>query len=267
MAEQNATTEARGRSAGLSFGKLAPLILIAATALLVVGMGWHHALSLEALARRRAELDLLIDRHFAAALAGYVGLYVAAVALSVPGAVVLTIAGGILFGWFLGALAAALGATIGAIILFLVARGALSAYVARKLGPRLARLAEGFKADAFNYLLFLRLVPVFPFWLVNLAPALLGVSLRTFAAATAIGILPGAFAFAFVGAGLDSVIRAQEAAYQACLAAARPDCRLTFELQAAVTPQLLIALSALGLLALLPVLVRRWRTARATKSV
>jgi uncharacterized membrane protein YdjX (TVP38/TMEM64 family) len=120
-------------------------------------------------------------------------------------------------------------------------------------------LAEGFRADAFSYLLFLRLVPIFPFWLVNLVPALAGVRLPVFAAATAIGILPGTFAFAFVGAGLTSVITAQGTAYRACLAAGRSDCRLDFDLKAAVTPELLIALAALGVLALIPVVVKRLR--------
>jgi len=106
-------------------------------------------------------------------------------------------------------------------------------------------------------------VPIFPFWLVNLVPALCGVPLATFVAATALGIIPVTFAFAFVGAGLDSVIAAQQAAYQSCLAAARPDCRLEFHMKAALTPELLGALVALGVLALIPVVVKRLR-ARAT---
>src|SRR5262249_35752035 len=108
-------------------------------------------------------------------------------------------------------------------------------------------------------LLFLRLVPIFPFWLVNLVPALCGVPLATFVAATALGIIPVTFAFAFVGAGLDSVIAAQQAAYQSCLAAGGPDCRLEFHMKAALTPELLGAFVALGVLALIPVGVERLR--------
>ena len=88
-----------------------------------------------------------------------------------------------------------------------------------------ARLAEGFREDAFSYLLFLRLVPAFPFFLVNLVPALAGVGLAPFVAATALGIIPATFTFAFVGAGLDSVIAAQGAAYNACIAAGHAGCR------------------------------------------
>ena len=150
------------------------------------------------------------------------------VALSVPVGFYLTVIGGILFGAVLGGLAALVGATIGAICIFLIARSAMGEHLVRRAGPLAEKLAQGFRADAFSYLLFLRLVPIFPFWLVNLVPALCGVSVATFAAATALGIIPATFAFAFVGAGLDSVIAAQQAAYRACVAAGRTDCRLEF---------------------------------------
>jgi uncharacterized membrane protein YdjX (TVP38/TMEM64 family) len=114
----------------------------------------------------------------------------------------------------------------------------------------------GFREDAFCYLLFLRLVPV-PFWLVNLAPAMLGVRLPTFVAATAIGILPATVAFAMFGAGLGSVVAAQEAQYGACVAAQRTDCAVHFDLSDVLTPTLVAALVALGLLALVPVVARR----------
>jgi uncharacterized membrane protein YdjX (TVP38/TMEM64 family) len=123
----------------------------------------------------------------------------------------------------------------------------------------MAKLAHGFQADAFNYLLFLRLVPAFPFFLVNLAPAFLGVRTRTFIVTTFLGILPGTFAYAFFGAGLDSAFGAQESAYRACLAAGAQPCELAFDARAALTPQLLLAFAALGVLALLPVALRRWR--------
>lgn len=256
-ASNNARADGR-----LSLGKVLPLVVIVAAAVVVFVMGWHRELSLEALASHRAALDSFIRSHFTLALLAYVVIYILAAALSVPGGLFLTVTGGILFGWLIGGLAAAVGATIGATILFLVARGALRDFVLRKAGPRVQKLAAGFQADALNYLLFLRLVPAFPFWLVNIAAAILGVSLGTFVLATSIGILPATFAFAFVGSGLDSVLAAQEQAYQACLAAARPDCRLGFNLKAAVTPQILLALTFLGVLALLPVIVKRWRSRR-----
>lgn len=237
-----------------------PLAAILVAAALVFGMGWHRYLSFETLVRHRSALELFVNAHFLMALAAFVGAYIAAVALSIPGAVLLTISGGILFGWLVGGLAVLVGATAGATLIFLIARTAFGEFFVRRAGPRLKRIVAGFRADAFSYLLFLRLVPLFPFFLVNLAPALAGIPLGTFVAATALGIIPATFVFTAVGAGLDSAVRAQEAIYGACLAASRADCRLDFHLGAVATPQLIAALTGLGLLALVPVLVKRFYT-------
>ena len=215
---------------GLAFRRLLPVVLLGGFAVLVLAMGWHRELSLETLVRHRAALEAFVSEHFVAALAAFIGLYIAVVALSVPGAVYLTISSGILFGALVGGLASIIGATIGATALFLVARTALGGLLARRAGPLAERIAAGFREDAFSYLLFLRLVPVFPFFLVNLVPALCGVALLPFVAATALGIIPATFAFAFVGAGLSSVLLAHQASYESCLAAGRPDCRLGFDL-------------------------------------
>ena len=239
--------------------RLVPLIVVVAASAVVFAMGWHRQLSFESLVRHHEALRAFIAAHEVSAIAAYVALYIAAAALSIPVGVYLTLAGGILFGAVLGGTASVVGATIGAICIFLIAKSAIGDYLLRRAGPLAQKLARGFRADAFSYLLFLRLVPIFPFWIVNLVPALVGVKLRTFAAATALGIIPATFVFAFVGAGLDSVIAAQQAAYQSCLAAARPDCRLAFHIDTALTPELLVALAGLGVLALVPVLVRRLR--------
>jgi uncharacterized membrane protein YdjX (TVP38/TMEM64 family) len=239
--------------------RLAPVAIVVLVMAVVFAMGWHRYLSLETLVRHRAAIDGFVAARYGLAIASFVAIYVAAVALSIPGAVILTITGGVLFGWLIGALAAIVGATTGATIVFLIARGACGEAILRRAGPLAEKLAQGFRADAFHYLLFLRLVPVFPFWLVNLAPAVVGVRVGTFVLATALGIIPGTFAFALVGMGLDSVIAAQEAAYRACLAAGRPECRLDFSMTALVTPQLLVALAALGVVALIPVALRKWR--------
>ena len=243
-----------------------PLALVAALAALVVAMGWHRELSLETLVRHRAALDAFVATSRPAAIAAFIVLYVAVVALSIPGALYLTISGGILFGIVLGALASIVGSTVGATALFLIARTAFGEHLARRAGPLAERLADGFRKDAFSYLLLLRLVPVFPFFLVNLVPALAGVRLAPFVAATALGIIPATFAFAFLGAGLDSVIAAQEVAYKACVASGRADCLLAFDPWVAVTPELVAALVALGLVALIPFIVRRVRTRRIAAS-
>jgi uncharacterized membrane protein YdjX (TVP38/TMEM64 family) len=256
-ADHDLAASTRARSPGVR--RFLPLFVIVLLTIVVYAMGWHRELSLETLVRHRTVIDQFVAEHRLAAIAVFVAIYIAVVALSVPGAIFLTISGGFLFGAAVGALASIIGATIGATCIFLIAKSAFGEFLVRRAGPLAAKLAEGFRADAFSYLLFLRLVPLFPFFLVNLAPALTGVKLRTFVAATALGIVPGAFAFAFFGAGLDSVIAAQEAAYRACLAAGRQGCRLDFDLHAAFTPQLLAALVALGVVALIPVVVKRVR--------
>jgi uncharacterized membrane protein YdjX (TVP38/TMEM64 family) len=241
----------------LPFRRLLPFAVIIALAAVVWLSGLHRYVTLETLVHHRARIDDFITAHYVVAMVGYVGLYIVFVALSLPCALFLSVTGGFLFGTFAGGLAVLVGATAGATILFLTARGA-GEYVVRCGGPRLQKIAAGFCADAFSYLLFLRLVPLFPFFLVNLAAALVGVRLLTFVLATALGMIPATFIFASLGAGLDSVIAAQEAAYQTCLASGRGDCRLDFDPGTALTPQLLAALAALGLLALVPVVVRRF---------
>ncbi len=243
------------------------LALVAVVAVLAIATYYvlgRDGLSLEALLRHREVIDAFVTQHRLLAVLAYVGVYIAVVALSVPGAAFLTLCGGFLFGLLVGASAAVVGATIGATLIFLVARTALGEPMLRRAGPRAVKLAQGFRDDAFSYLLFLRLVPAFPFFLVNLVPAFAGVRLLPFVTATALGVIPGSVAYAFAGTGLDSVIAAQKSAYDACLAAARADCQLAFDAKDILTPQLLGALVALGLLALAPVVLRRLRAPART---
>jgi uncharacterized membrane protein YdjX (TVP38/TMEM64 family) len=242
------------------------LVLIAATAF-VFAMGWHRYLTIEALAENREALRAYIGANMLQSLAIFIAVYAAAVALSLPGGAVLTLAGGLLFGWLLGGIASIFGATIGASIVFLIARSALGDLLAARAGPFLSRFREGFQEDAFSYLLFLRLVPIFPFWLVNLAPSLLGVSFGTYVATTFLGIIPGTFAFALAGNGLDSVIEAQQAQHQSCLAkmgaGGQESCPYALDPGALLTPELIAGLVALGLVALVPVAVKWFRRPRA----
>jgi uncharacterized membrane protein YdjX (TVP38/TMEM64 family) len=245
--------------------RLLPLIavvLLAGIAYVFIGRG---GLSLEALVGNRAAINAFVTEHRVLAVLAYIGLYITTVALSVPGATFLTVAGGFLFGLVVGASASVIGATTGATLIFLVARTALGEQLLRRAGPRAIKLAEGFRNDAFSYLLFLRLVPAFPFFLVNLVPAFAGVRLGPFMAATALGIIPAAVVYTFAGTGLDSVITAEMKSYSDCVAAGQTDCHLTFEASNILTPQLIGALCALGVLALVPVVVKKWRArSRAT---
>lgn len=234
-----------------------PLALALLGASAVFASGAHRYLSLDSLIDNRERLQAFVDTHRWKALVVYVAVYVTAVALSIPGAVFLTILGGFLFGWLVGGLVAALSATLGAVAIFLIARTSVGDALLRRAGPRLQRLARGFQEDAFSYLLFLRFLPIVPFWMTNLAPALFGVRLKTFYLATQIGLLPGTFAFAVAGSGLDSIIEVQQAARDACLAAGGAPCSLDLHPKHLLTPEIIAAFVALGILALAPILVRR----------
>ena len=259
-AETRPDAEVMDRSHG--FRRLLPLIIVAAAVAVVFASGLYRQLSFEQLVRHHAAIERLVAEHGPATFAAYVGLYVVVVMLSIPGAMVLTVAGGVVFGTVLGAFGAIAGATVGATFIFLIARGAVGEILIRRAGPRLAKVAAGFREDAFCYLLFLRLVPLFPFWLVNLVPALAGVRLLPFVGATALGIIPGSFAFAFFGSGLDSMLDAQEATHQACQAAGNATCAFGFDVFALATPRVIAAFIILGLFALLPVVVKHVKASR-----
>jgi uncharacterized membrane protein YdjX (TVP38/TMEM64 family) len=240
--------------------------LPAFTLVLVMGlvfvMGWYNYLSFENIALNYDALRGLIDQNLHLALIVYVLTYIVVVALSMPCALVMTMTGGMLFGWQLGTPAALIGATTGASIIFLIVKTSLGAALAAKAGPWLGKLQEGFREHALSYLLFLRLVPAFPFVVVNLAPALLGVPLRTFVLGTFLGILPGTTAFSMAGAGLGNAVEAQNRIYKACLAKGpeNPDlaCPYTIDTSALVNTELLVGFALLGVVALIPVAIRRW---------
>lgn len=260
--QANRSSDANG------FGRWMPLIVIAALMALVFAMGWHKLLSFKTIGLNYEAMKVFIGQNLAAALAIYVVAYIAVVALSLPGGLVMTLAGGLLFGWKLAAPATVIGATIGATIIFLIAKTSFGEGLAAKAGPWIGRLQEGFKENALSYLLFLRLVPAFPFVIVNLAPALLGVPLRTYVIGTLLGIIPGTTAFAIAGAGLGSVVEAQNATYQACLAknpgAGDALCPYTIDTSKLVTTELLVAFAVLGVVALIPVAIKKWSNRHAT---
>ena len=162
-------------------------------------------------------------------------VYAGAIALSLPGGLVLSLACGLLFGRALGTALAVTAATLGATLVFLAARYLFADAMRRRLGASGTRINAAFTRHAFNYLLFLRLVPLFPFFLVNIAPALTSVPLRTYVLATLLGIIPGTFVYVNLGA-----------------AVGRLD-----SLTGALSMNTLVALSLLGLLALVPIFIRR----------
>lgn len=239
-----------------------PLAVIVAAMAAFYLSGAASFFSLDAIIRERASLAGLLENNLALAIAGYMGLYILAVALSFPGASLITIVGGFMFGVVAGTAMTVIAATIGASIIFLVAKTSLGEMLRAKVGKAAGRLAEGFEDNAFNYLLFLRLVPVFPFWLINIAPALFQVRLPAFAAATALGIIPGTAAYSLLGAGLNGAIEAQEAANPGCAAAGT--CQI--DPGRLITPELIAAMVALAVVALIPILIKRLRAKRRAEA-
>jgi len=241
-------------------------ILVAGIAAAYVA-GAHKYLSLTAIADNRDALMGFVAGNYVLALLVFMIVYTGAVALSLPGALVLTILGGFLFGWAVGGVITVIAATLGAVIIFLAARTSLGDTLASKAGPWMEKLSGGFRKDAFNYMLFLRLVPVFPFWLVNIAPAIAGVGLGTYTIATLIGIIPGTFAFSLAGSGLDSIIEAQKLTFESCVTQnGAANCTFSLDASVLVTPQLLAAFVALGIVAIIPVVIKKLRSRHAGKA-
>jgi uncharacterized membrane protein YdjX (TVP38/TMEM64 family) len=229
----------------MNLKRVASLLVLMALVAAAFAFRLDRYLTLEALKDHRALLLVFVESHAFLAAIGFVLAYAAVVALSLPGATIMTLAGGFLFGVPLGATLTVIGATVGATLLFVIARSAFGDLLRQRAGPFLARMAEGFRKDAFSYLLFLRLVPAFPFWAVNLAPALLDMRLAPYVAATALGIIPGTTVYTAFGASLGKVFDAGD------------DVRL----KDVFSPTLIAALVGLGLLSLLPVALRRLRKA------
>lgn len=240
-----------------------PLVVVLAAMILVIAMGWHRALTFENLALRRADLAAFVASNLLLALLLYVVVYIAVVALSLPGGLLLTLSGGLLFGVWTAAPATIVAATIGATIIFSIARSSLGAALADRAGPWLGRFRDGFAKEGLSYMLFLRLVP-FPFWLINIAPALLGVPLRTFVIGTFLGIIPGTFAISYLGDTLDRIVVDAKTAYDQCVAAKGAGaCQLSLDLTQLPLRQILVALSLIGVVALIPPALNKWRARNA----
>ncbi len=233
----------------LNWWRFAPLALVLCGLVAGYWLGWQRYLSLSYLAESRVALKQAVAANRALAMGAFGVLYTLAVAFSFPAASVLTIFGGFLFGWLAGGLVVAIAATLGATLIFLAARSAFGETLLRRAGGAAKKLAQGFQDNAFSYLLVLRLAPIFPFFVVNVAPALFNIGVRTYVAATLIGILPATFVYAYLGQSIESVlIAAQQSG-------------TTPSIKDLVTPQLQLAFLLLALLALVPIIVRKMRGA------
>ncbi|MGY8995274.1 MAG: TVP38/TMEM64 family protein [Alphaproteobacteria bacterium] len=188
-----------------------------------------------------------VDQNLVVAVLLYIAGYCLVVAASLPAATLVTLLGGFLFGWFFGTIFTVIGATIGATILFQVARTSFGEPLRKKVQPYIGKMEKGFREDEFHYLMFLRLMPAFPFFVVNLVPAFLGVSLRMFVITTFIGIIPGTSIFNFIGSGLGDILASGEA----------------FDPAKAASPEILIGLAGLAVISLAPIV---WKKIKARRS-
>ena len=236
----SAAGPSQGAAARSRWGKVALIVAFGAVIITFFVVGGQNYLTLDAVKANRDALLAFTDKHFVAALAIAFLVYVGATAFSLPGGLVLSLTMGFIFGRWVGTVLIVVAATIGATLVFLAARYLFAEAARRRMGALGEKISAGFAANAFNYLLFLRLVPLFPFFLVNLAPAFTNIRLGTFVLGTFIGIIPGSFVYANLGQTLGRID----------------------SLSGLLSAETIGAFVLLGVLALVPVFVRKHRASR-----
>ncbi len=227
--------------------RVLPFAVLLCGLALFLAMGWHRYISFEQLREHRQALEQWIAARGLWAPVIYGLAYAAMIAFSIPGGAVATLVGGFFFGLVAGSITVVVSATVGATILFLAARSALGAILRRKSEGWLHRMEEGFRENAFSYLMVLRLIPLFPFWLVNLVPAFLGVGLRTYVIATFFGIMPGSIVYVSLGNGIGTLLES----------GGTPDFGIVFK------AEILLPLVGLAILSMLPVVYKRYQRRKA----
>lgn len=228
--------------------RLWPAVVLAVVLTAILALGLDDYLSFEMLRDNRGAFIAWVDRTGWVAVVAFAGIYALAVAVSLPAGALLTLTAGFLFGPVLGTISVVCGATAGATAIFLAARTAFGRMLRARAGKSIDRVASGFEEDAFSYLLTLRLIPIFPFWLVNVAPAFTRISVRSYVIATALGIVPATIVYVLIGNGLGAVLESGE----------RPDLDILSD------PAVLLPVTGLAVLSLLPVVYRRFRRRRDT---
>lgn len=236
------------RGPDFSPSRLMSLVAIVALAIIAYRVFGHH-LSFESLRQNHEALEGFRDAHYLWAVATFCSVYVAIVALSVPGGAVASLAGGFLFGLFPGMLYSVVAATLGATLIFLVARYGLGAALSRRMEASHGiahQVREELMMNEFSFLFVMRLIPAIPFFVANIIPALVGVHIWRFVVTTFFGIMPGTLAFTWLGAGLGEVFSRGQT----------PDFAIVFK------PFFLGPVLALCVAALIPVVVRHLRKPR-----
>lgn len=228
--------------------KYLPIALLVSGLLLAIYFDVHKLLSFEVVGENYSLIKNYIDEQFLLSIIIFAAGYALIVAFSIPGASVLSLMYGALLGTVVSGFLVVIAATIGASMIFLAARYAFADTLKERAGPWLSKMQDGFNKNAVSYLLFLRLVPAFPFFVVNIVPAFMGVTLRTYIITTFFGIMPGTFVFASIGNGIGYVLEQGK----------------TPDLSILSSPEILLPLAALGLLSLIPI---AYKKIKAGKSV
>ena len=241
MMSSNVPEASQDTSKSLLSRLAAPAIVVAAL-IAFFALGLHKYFSLSALEEHRGALREYVDANLVLAIVGFIAIYAGAVSISFPGASILTIFGGFLFGLWLGTLAVVTGATIGATVIFLITKTAMGDVLRSKASGFVKKMEEGFRADALSYLFTLRLIPAVPFWVLNIVPGILGLKLRDYVIATFFGIIPATFVYVSIGNGIDAVFESGETP------------TLTGVL---FKPEIILPIVGLAVLALLPVIYKK----------
>lgn len=227
----------------LSWSRIIPLLML----IVAIGLAFYFRLdrylSFDNLKQHRHALLAWTNQHYIVTVLSFMALYIVAVALSLPGAVFLTLTSGFLFGIILGTIYTVVSATLGSTAVFIVVRFSLGEWLEQKAYSWAKKMQKGFQNNAFQYLLFLRLVPLFPFWVVNIVPAVFNVRLPIFMLTTFLGIMPGSFVYVLLGNGLGHIF----------------DKGQTPNLGIILEPQILAPLVGLGILALIPTIYKQIR--------
>lgn len=220
-----------------------PLVILTTLIAFSYISGWHEALTLENLQEQKLAFQSYTTDQPVLSAFVFTAAYITAVALSLPIATLLTLLSGFLFGKWLGTFLVVTGATAGAIIIFVIAKTSLGAGLREKAGGIYQKIADNMKENAAGYLLFMRLVPLFPFVLVNIVPAFFNVSLRVFVLTTFFGIIPGTFVYVNLGEALGEIQ----------------------SLQSLISTKTLVAFALLGLFALIPALYKQLKSGKDKK--
>ncbi len=228
-----------------TFSKAIPVVVAICAITVFFSMDFDRYLSFEFLHDNQEKLKNWYNEHYFMTVVLFILTYTLVVALSLPGAVWMTLAGGFIFGPLQAFVYVVISATLGASIVFVLAKFFFADFFKAKTGKAINRMKAGFKSNALSYILFLRLVPVFPFWLVNLVPAFLGVPVRTFITGTALGIIPGTSVFCWIGGGIGSVL----------------DSGNTLDpLEILLRPEIISPIFGLGILVLIPIVYKNLKS-------